>query len=167
MNSNDTADRSSRLVCDPAELRTLFLFEKLNDEQLDWLCRDGRVETIEPGLVFREGDPATCFYVLMDGEVVLTKLSGGTEIELVRTQHHGSYAGAWSAYLGDKVDQTYNSSMSVTRPSRFYVLDAAIFAQMMQDWFPMAVHLLEGVFFGNRNANARVGQRERLLALGS
>ncbi|WP_225726153.1 MULTISPECIES: ATP-binding protein [unclassified Nocardia] len=167
MTSNEIAQRSSRLVCDPAELRSLFLFEHLDDEQLDWLCRDGRVEYIEPGKVFAEGDQATCFYVLMDGEVVLTKLSGGTEIELVRTQHHGSYAGAWQAYIGDKADQHYTASMYVTRKSRFYVLDAAIFARMMREWFPMAVHLLEGVFFGNRNTNARISQRERLLALGS
>ncbi|QDP82947.1 cyclic nucleotide-binding domain-containing protein [Nocardia otitidiscaviarum] len=156
-----------RLICDPAELKELFLFEKLDDEQLAWLCRDGRVERFEPGLVFREGDPATCFYVLMEGEVVLTKMSGGEEIELVRTDHHGAYAGAWTAYMGDKVDQNYTGSFYVTRPSTFFVLDAGTFARMVQTWFPMALHLLEGVFFGNRNANERVGQRERLLALGS
>ncbi|ATL71029.1 ATP-binding protein [Nocardia terpenica] len=157
----------TRLICDPDELRTLFLFEKLDDDQLAWLCRDGRVEHFEPGLVFREGDPATCFYVLMDGEVVLTKRSGGEEIELVRTSHRGSYSGAWSAYMGDKVDQNYTGSFYVTEPSRFFVLDAGTFARMMQEWFPMALHLLEGVFFGNRNANEIIGQRERLLALGS
>ena len=32
------------LRCSPDELRTLFLFEKLTDEQLDWLCREGHVE---------------------------------------------------------------------------------------------------------------------------
>ncbi|MGV9413866.1 ATP-binding protein [Nocardia sp. NPDC003693] len=157
----------TNLICDPNELRDLFLFEKLNDEQLAWLCRDGRVERYEPGLVFREGDPGTCFYVLMDGEVRLTKMSGGEEIELVRTDHHGVYAGAWTAYMGDKIDQHYSGSFYVTRPSKFFVLDAGIFSAMMQEWFPMAVHLLEGVFFGNRNANERIGQRERLLALGS
>lgn len=167
MTSNPTADRRSRLVCDPAELRTLFLFEKLSDEQLAWLCADGRIETIEPGVVYHEGEPATCLYVLMDGEVVLTKQSSGAEIELVRTDHRGSYAGAWMSYIGDKVEQTYNSSLHVTRPSRFYVLDAEVFARMMREWFPMAVHLLEGVFFGSRNTNARIGERERLLALGS
>ena len=31
-------------LCSPDELRTLFLFEKLTDDQLDWLCRRGRVE---------------------------------------------------------------------------------------------------------------------------
>ncbi|WP_084530028.1 ATP-binding protein [Nocardia crassostreae] len=157
----------TQLICDPNELRELFLFEKLDDEQLAWLCRDWRVENFEPGLVFREGDPATCFYVLMDGEVRLTKLSGGEEIELVRTDHHGSYGGAWTAYMGDKVDQSYTSSFYVTRPSKFFVLDAGTFARMVQTWFPMALHLLEGVFFGNRNANEIIGQRERLVALGS
>ncbi|MEV0028605.1 ATP-binding protein [Nocardia sp. NPDC050793] len=163
----ENAARHSHLVCDPAELRTLFLFEKLDDDQLAWLCADGRIEYIEPGLVFREGDPATCFYVLMDGEVRLTKLSGGTEIELNRTDHQGAYAGAWSAYLGDKADSNYTGSMYVTRKSRFYVLDAGTFARMMHEWFPMAVHLLEGAFFGNRNTSQRVAERERLLALGS
>jgi signal transduction histidine kinase len=33
-------------------------------------------------------------------------------------------------------------------------------------WYPMAVHLLEGLFVGQRNIAEVVGQRERLLALG-
>ncbi|MGY4100141.1 ATP-binding protein [Nocardia sp. R16R-3T] len=167
MNSKQTADRSSHLVCDPAELRGLFLFEKLDDEQLELLCAHGRIEIIEPGLVFREGDPATCFYVMIEGELQLTKLSGGAEIETTRTDYRGAYAGAWTAYLGDKVDQSYTGSMYVARRSRFFVLDAGSFAQMMHDWFPMAVHLLEGAFFGNRSSAERIAQRERLLALGS
>ncbi|MFI5780961.1 ATP-binding protein [Nocardia sp. NPDC051570] len=158
---------SARLICDPDELRTLFLFEKLDDEQLAWLCRDGRVEEFEPGPVYREGDPATCFYVLMAGEVYMTKRSGGEEIELLRTSHRGSYGGAWSAYMGDKVDQVYSGSFYVSEPSTFFVLDSGTFARMMQEWFPMALHLLEGIFFGNRNTNEIIGQRERLLALGS
>ena len=42
-----------------------------------------------------------------------------------------------------------------------------MFAELMHDWFPMAVHLLEGLFFGNKNTQQAIGQRERLLALGS
>lgn len=41
------------------------------------------------------------------------------------------------------------------------------FAAIMREWFPMAVHLLEGLFFGTKSAQEAVGQRERLLALGS
>ncbi len=31
--------------CDISELRTLFLFEQLDDEKLQWLCERGQVET--------------------------------------------------------------------------------------------------------------------------
>jgi len=65
------------------------------------------------------------------------------------------------------VPQTYNSSLRVAEPSRFFVLDAAVFAELMNEWFPMAVHLLEGAFFGSKNWAQEIGQRERLLALGS
>ena len=71
------------------------------------------------------------------------------------------------AYLGDRVPQVYNNSVRVTEPSRFFVLDAEVFAELMHEWFPMAVHLLEGLFFGAKNTQQAIGQRERLLALGS
>ncbi len=154
-------------VCSPDLLRTLFLFEKLGDDQLDELCRVGRIETVEPGPVYREGEPATCFYVLLDGTVVLTVLSGTREVEMSRTSHRGSYAGAWTAYMGDRVPQVYSGSMTVPERATFFVLDAGDFARLMADWFPMALHLLEGLFFGNRNAREILDQRERLLALGS
>ncbi|MCW2658420.1 MAG: putative two-component system sensor kinase [Jatrophihabitans sp.] len=153
--------------CDIDELRTLFLFEKLSAEQLAFLCERGHVELHEPGFIYREGDPATCFYVLLEGSITLLSRVGADDVEIVRTDQRGVYSGAWSAYIGDAADQTYAGSMRALTPSRLYVLDAADFAQLMHDWFPMAVHLLEGLFLGNRNNQRRVSERERLLALGS
>jgi signal transduction histidine kinase len=153
--------------CSADELRALFLFEKLTDEQLGWLCREGHVAAIEPGMVYTEGEPATCFYVLLSGEVVLLRRVGSDDIETVRTTNPGVYGGAFFAYLGDRMPQIYNNSMRVPVPSRFFVLDADKFAQLMTDWFPMATHLLEGLMFGTKSAQEAVGQRERLLALGS
>ena len=65
------------------------------------------------------------------------------------------------------VPQVYLNSMRVTTPARFFVLDAEKFAEVMRDWFPMAVHLLEGLFFGIQNGQQVTQQRERLLALAS
>jgi len=153
--------------CSRDELRALFLFEKLTDAQLDWLCQRGRAEVVPAGPVFAEGEPATRFYVLLDGTVVLSRRVGGDDVEVNRTSQRGAYAGAWQAYLGGRVPQVYNSSMRVTEPSRFFVLDAGVFAELMREWFPMAVHLLEGVFFGIRNMQEVTGRRQRLLALGA
>ncbi len=153
--------------CDMEELRSLFLFEKLTDEQLTRLCVEGYVETIEPGPVFAEGDPATCLYVLIEGKIVTSRRVGDDDVEVARTSQRGVYSGAYMAYIGDRVPQVYANSMRVTEPSRFYVLGADCFAQVMNEWFPMPVHLLEGLFFGSQRTKEAVGQRERLLALGS
>jgi len=154
-------------LCRPDELRTLFLFEKLTDAQLEWLCQRGRVEVFPAGPVYAEGDPATAFYVLLDGTVMLSRRVGSDDIDAGRTSERGVYGGAWLAYLGDRVPQLYPSSMRAAEPSRFFVLDAAVFAQLMREWFPTAVHLLEGGLLYRTNLQQLTGQRERLLALGS
>jgi signal transduction histidine kinase len=153
--------------CSPDELRTLFLFEKLTDDQSDWLCRRGRVEEFTAGPVYAEGDPADRFYVLLGGTVVLSRRVGDDDVEVSRTSTPGAYAGAWQAYLGDRFPQLYTNSMRVTEASRFFVIDASVFAELVNEWFPMAVHLLEGHVFYGTDLQALTGQRERLLALGS
>ena len=163
-----TADpAASSALCSADELRGLFLFEKLTDDQLAWLCREGRVIVTGPGPVYTEGEPAELLYVLLSGTVVLSRRIGTDDVETTRAADPGVYAGAFYAYLGDRVPQVYNNSMRVTEQSRFFVLDAAKFARLMTDWFPMAVHLLEGLFFGTKNTMEAIGQRERLLALGA
>jgi signal transduction histidine kinase len=153
--------------CDVDEIRTLFLFEKLNDEQLSRLCREGHVEEVEPGWVLREGEPAKWFYVLLEGSVALFRLVGTDDVEINRTDDRGVYAGAFQAYLGDRIRQVYNNSLRANVRSRFFVLGAESFAQLMREWFPMALHLLEGLFFGTQSTQQALQQRERLLALGS
>lgn len=152
--------------CVPEELRSLFLFEALTHEQLHTLCENGHIAVFEPGPVCLEGEPATCLYVLLDGELVMSKRSGGADIETNRTSQRGVYCGAWSAYVPDE-EHVYQASVRVTRRSRFFVLDAEAFARFMQAEFPMAVHLLEGQNVGRRRQAQIIGQREHLLALGT
>ena len=151
--------------CLPDELRTLFLFEALTDEQLTILCDNGHIQAFEPGPIIAEGDPATCLYVLLDGELVMSKRSGGVDIETTRTSQRGVYCGAWSAYIPG-AESNYAASVRVTKPSRFFVLDASAFSRFMQAEFPMAVHLLEGHLVGGMRQRQIIGQREKLLALG-
>ncbi len=151
--------------CRPDELRTLFLFEALTDEQLDVLCANGHIQHYEPGPLCVEGEPATCFYVLLDGELAMSKLSGGQDIETNRTSQRGVYCGAWRAFTG-RPQQSYDASVHVTRPSEFFVLDAPVFAKFMKDQFPMAVHLLDGIAVGTDRTRRIIDNREKLLALG-
>jgi signal transduction histidine kinase len=158
---------AEQVICDPDELRKLFLFEKLSDDQLSWLCARGSVERHEPGWVFREGEPATCFYVLLEGTIALSRHVGGDDLETSRTDQPGVYAGAWAAFLREEEIRNYNASMRAITPARLFKLGADDFTELMEQWFPMALHLLEGLFYGNQRTQQVIGQRERLLALGS
>jgi signal transduction histidine kinase len=156
---------TDKMPCKPDELRTLFLFEALTDEQLSVLCTNGHIQHYEPGPICVEGEPATCFYVLIDGELMMSKLSGGQDIETNRTSQRGVYCGAWRAFTGGK-QKSYDASVHVTKPSRFFVMDAPVFAKFMKDQFPMAVHLLDGIAVGTDRTRRIIDNREKLLALG-
>lgn len=152
--------------CVRDELRTLFLFEHLSDEQLDILCEAGHIETFPAGPIVVEGERATCFYVLIDGELVMSKRSGGVDIQTNRTSQRGVYFGAWSAYIPGE-EQLYQASVRLVADSRIFVLQADTFAEFMRTQFPMAVHLMEGQLVGGRRQSQIIGQREKLLALGT
>jgi CRP-like cAMP-binding protein len=151
----------------PAQLRELFLFADLDEAQLDWVAQHGDVVDAAAGTeVAVEGEPADCFFVLLDGTLSMVRLVGADEVETVRTSTRGVYAGAVQFYLGDQVTQTYPATVRAVTDCRFLALPAEAFAAQFRHWYPMAVHLLQGMFVGLRNANELVGQRERLLALG-
>lgn len=151
----------------PDELRTLFLFERLSDAQLDLLAANGRVATWAAGTaVSTEGEPATCFFVLLRGTVAISQRIHGEDVEISRTEQRGVYGGAIQAFM-TSVDQVYLHSLRAITDVEMYELPAEILAYAVREWFPMAMHLLEGLFVGMRNHQTVVGERERLLALGS
>ncbi len=153
----------------PAELRTLFLFEKLSDEQLAWIAEHGCTLRARAGTyVLREGEPAEKFFVLLTGTIALSRKVGQDDVETVRTEQRGVYMGATQAYLRDDgVPRNYQASMRALDDSDFLVLEAADFGWMMREWFPMAIHLLEGLTLGMRSSQAAIGERQRLAALGA
>ncbi|GAA0464881.1 histidine kinase [Actinoplanes capillaceus] len=153
----------------PADLRTLFLFEKLTDEQLGWLATHGCTMRVPAGgLVVREGDPAEAFFVLLSGTIALTRRVGGDEVTTIRTEQRGVYMGATQAYLRDDgVPRNYMASMRALSDSEFFMVSAADFGWLMREWFPMAIHLLEGLALGMRSSQAAIGERQRLAALGA
>jgi signal transduction histidine kinase len=153
----------------PADLRSLFLFEKLTDDQLAWIAEHGCTMRVPAGgLVLREGDLAESFFVLLSGTIALIRRVGQDDVTTTRTEQRGVYMGATNAYLKDDgVPRKYMASMRALSDSEFFVLSADDFGRLMRDWFPMAIHLLEGLTLGQRSMQAAIGERQRLAALGA
>jgi signal transduction histidine kinase len=159
-------DRTGTATVD--QLRTLFLFEKLTEEQLTWLSEHGWTAEIPAGVsVFEEGDKAEVIVMLLSGTVSLSRKVGADDIETVRTDQLGVYAGAMQSYLKRGKDQQYTASLRAVSDIRLFVVGSEDFGWLMHTWFPMAVHLLEGLFLGMRNSQELIGQRQQLLALGA
>lgn len=149
------------------DLRSLFLFEALADGQLAWIAEHAdEVEVAAGGDIVTEGDPAQCFHVLLSGTVAMSRIIGGDPVETTRTDHRGVYFGAVQFYLDDDSARTYPASVRAITDCCVLALPAAEFAVEFSRWFPMAVHLLEGMILGLRKGGQITAERERLLALG-
>ena len=150
-----------------AELRTLFLFEALEPDRLDRLAAAGTVCRVEAGPVYDEGEPGTHCFVLLSGEIAVSRRSGLQNVELNRTARRGVYVGALHGFYGGPDEGPYLTSLRAIEPCEFFVVEAPAMAALVRTWFPMAVHLIQGVVSGMRSTNDLLGQRERLSALGS
>jgi signal transduction histidine kinase len=151
------------------ELRKLFLFERLTDEQLTKLATSGEIKFFEQDAdILRQGEPAECFAVLVEGEIQMISetVTAGT-VAMPRASTPGVYGGATSAYLGDRGPQTYQHTLRATAPSRVFILPARKFAYIVTEWFPMAMHLLDGLQSGGRMQREIIDRRQRLTALGT
>ncbi len=74
-------------------LRQVSLFAELTDKQLQWLSEHGRKLSLVPGeYIALEGEPLEKFYVLIEGEIELTKKVGNAE-RRVMTIGPGTYTG--------------------------------------------------------------------------
>jgi signal transduction histidine kinase len=97
----------------------------------------------------------------------MSRRVGQDDVEITRTDQVGVYAGAMQSYLDDEKQHTYTATVHAVSDASFFVLRSEDFAWAMRTWFPMAIHLLEGLFLGMRNSQQIVGQRQQLLALGA
>ena len=153
----------------PEQLRTLFLFEELSDEQLAWLAERGRVVGTPAGAVIHaEGAPASCIFVLLSGTLAMSSRVQGGEIELFRSDYYGSYTGAFDAPpRRPRRSAAVSGTTRAVTDCRLFELPAADFGRAVREWFPMAAHLLAGYQIQGRAANDTVARHERLVALGS
>jgi signal transduction histidine kinase len=149
------------------ELRSLFLFEALTDEQLSWLGDHGWVVSLPTGAtVFDEGAPAEMIMMVLSGTILMTRSVGREQVELARTDQRGVYAGAMQSYIQEAGLQKYTATVKVVSDARLFIIRSDDFAGAVRTWFPMAIHLLEGLFLGMRNSQELVGQRQQLISLG-
>ena len=162
-----TSERGQRLS--PDELRTLVLFEKLEDDQLEWLAAHGRIVEYPAGATIHvEGAPASCFLVLLSGMLAISRRVQGGELELMRTDYRGCYTGAFNFYMTPRnLPDVYPTTSRAVKDCQLFELPATELGKAFREWYPMAAHLLEGLSTQAMENRDAIERHERLVALGS
>lgn len=149
------------------ELGQTFLFEQLTQEQLGELVTAGSVVHVEAGDTFiREGEPSDFLWVLLDGELELSRHVGGQKMVLTTTARFGIYAGGLAAY-GEGATAVYRATIRTLRTSRLFRLPSYELARLLTAWFPLGKHLLNGLMQTVAVIDSTVHHRESLVALGT
>ncbi|MGP3913672.1 ATP-binding protein [Nonomuraea sp. 10N515B] len=138
------------------------LFAGLSREQLDWLARTGTVKDLSDGeVLFVEGAPADAFFVLLDGEIVVSKLVGGREQVLARhvgdTLEH-EFIGELPLLTSDE----YLATALAVGHARVVVYGKGAFFDMLERC-PQVCRMLLPVLAGRINAMERQAGRSRML----
>jgi signal transduction histidine kinase len=147
------------------ELRALEVFGGLTDDQLTDLIAGGTEIRIEPGTeLFREGEHADYWWVLLDGAIDLIRHIGREDTVVGRMDVPGRWAGGFRAWDEHGV---YLATGRVAVTGRVLQLPATELRTRINAWFPFGRHLIEGLYRTARSIESTARQREALVTLGT
>ncbi|HEY8673357.1 MAG TPA: cyclic nucleotide-binding domain-containing protein, partial [Candidatus Dormibacteraeota bacterium] len=131
------------------ELRGIYLFAGLSDEQLLELIAAGdEVPFVDGQELFRAGEPADAWWVLVDGRVNLVRRTDREESVVAVMDKPGVWAGgfrAWSDTAG------YLATGRGASHGRMFRVPSSVLGERVRAWFPFGGHLIAGFFNTVRN----------------
>ena len=146
------------------ELRPIALFDGLDDAQLGELLAAGEEIVLVPGVqLFREGDHADFWWVLVDGAIELVRHVGTEDVVVGRMANPGQWAGGFRAWDEQGV---YLATARGVEPGRMFQLPSSALRALLDEWFPFGLHIVNGIFGTARRIEATARQRDSLVTLG-
>ena len=144
-------------------LRLVPLFAQFTDEQMCWLAKNSSELHLQPGEKFvKEGDPANYLYVLLEGELWLTKNVGNREI-YVHTYEAGTIFGEMSLLI----DKPYIANGRAVKESHVLRLEKEVFWDMVTHCPSITRDLLSTMAQRLQLLESMSQQHEKFIALGT
>src|SRR5215218_6349173 len=145
------------------ELRKIPLFADLSEEDLEQLYQMAETVSIPAGqLVLREGDPGDSLYVVLDGQLEVTKRHGMQDV-LLAVYKAGQFFGEMAL-----LEQAPRSaSVRTLRESRLLVISQAAFQTLLSCSPSAPFKILRTVTSRLRSTESMLIQNEKMAALGT
>ena len=121
--------------------------------------------SVEEGVVlFREGEPADSWWLLLDGAINLLRHVGREDVVVGRMDAPGRWAGGFRAWDEQGVYLATGRGASV---GRVLQVRADVLRECSKAWFPFGAHLIEGLYHTARSIESTARQRDSLVTLGT
>ncbi len=147
------------------DVRALTIFDGLTDDQLAELVNLGAEVAIVPGVdLFREGEPAEFWWLLVAGAIDLLRRVGREETVVASMNVPGRWAGGFRAW---DEHGTYLATGRGVTSGRVLRVPSVALRDLSNAWFPFSGHLIEGLYRTARSIESTARQRESLVALGT
>jgi signal transduction histidine kinase len=144
------------------EIYHIPLFEGISDQEFQWLREHSREFTLLPGeFFFRENEPGEHFYIVLDGEMQITRTVNGTE-RVMGTTPRGIIGGEISLLNGEP---SVISACAIL-PTRLLVLEAPDFRELFGALPTVGARILQIATQRLGGYASIVGQQEKMAALG-
>jgi signal transduction histidine kinase len=147
------------------DLRSLSIFDGLTNDQLADLISGGTEVRIVPGVdLFREGEDANFWWVLIDGAIDLIRHVGREDTVVARMDVPGRWAGGFRAW---DEHGTYLATGRGASTGRVLKVPAEVLRDRAGEWFPFGAHLIAGLYRTARSIESTARQRSSLVTLGT
>jgi signal transduction histidine kinase len=148
------------------DLRTASVTAEIDDQQRAQLIDAGHEVHFAPGdELFTEGRLADQLWILLEGEIELSRRIANRTIVLTTMSTPGQWAGGLAAW-GDG-DGVYRASGRAVSSGRCLAVPADALGSLVRAWSPFAKHMVNGVYQTVRSIDAVARERESLVALGT
>jgi signal transduction histidine kinase len=138
------------------------LFEGLPEAELRWLLENSTEEHLDKGaFFFKENGPAERFYIVLEGELQVTRLIDGQEVVLGTTPR---------GIMGGELSLLYGTPSNVTScaivPSRLLVLDKQAFRESFSACPTFGARVFQTAIERTQGLAINIKQQEKMAALG-
>lgn len=176
MNTADTEGPGLR-----SALRGLEIFAGITEEQLDWLVSVSQPRVLADGdVLFRDGEEATGFHILLSGGLVVTKVVDGreevltrhsTEEESAAADDHDGKPSAAHRFTGELpllTDGSYVATAAASGPSTTVVAyPKPVFFEMLTRCHGVAAVLIPVLAWRIKSSEVQARKRATVEALGT
>ncbi|MFD9162921.1 ATP-binding protein [Streptomyces sp. NPDC059558] len=176
MNTADTNGPALR-----SALRGLEIFARITEEQLDWLVSVSQTRVLADGdVLFRDGEEATGFHILLSGGLVVTKVVDGreevltrhsTEEESAAAEDHDGKPSAAHRFTGELpllTDGSYVATAAASGPSTTVVAyPKPVFFEMLTRCHGVAAVLIPVLAWRIKSSEVQARKRATVEALGT